>query len=59
MDIIMLALTNGGRVSTQKEFHGLLKDAGLNIINIIKPTISYSYSDPMNFLNIIEAVPSY
>ncbi len=52
LDILMLVLTNGGRIRTEKEFSNLLNSCGFNIANITRP------SDPMNFLSIIEAIPS-
>ncbi len=52
LDILMLVLTNGGRIRTEKEFSNLLNSCGFNIANIIRPT------NPMNFLSIIEAIPA-
>lgn len=51
-DILMLALTRGGRLRTEKEFSKLLGSSGFDIINIVKP------SDDVSFLSIIEAIPS-
>jgi hypothetical protein len=49
-DIIMLALTQKGRIRT--EFRKLLEDSGFDIVNIIESR------DSLNFLSIIEAVQS-
>jgi ATP phosphoribosyltransferase len=49
-DIIMLALTQKGRIRT--EFRKLLEDSGFDILNIIESR------DSLNFLSIIEAVQS-
>jgi len=52
IDIVMLALTHKGRIRTQKEFHKLLNSSGFGITNVIHS------SDNVNFLSIIEAIPS-
>ncbi len=52
IDILMLALTHKGRIRTQKEFHKLLNSSGFGITNVIHS------SDNVNFLSIIEAIPS-
>ena len=52
IDILMLALTDKGRIRTQKEFHKLLNSSGFSITNVIRP------SDSVNFLSIVEAMPS-
>jgi DNA-binding PadR family transcriptional regulator len=52
IDILMLALTYKGRIRTQKEFHKLLNSSGFGITNVIHS------SDNVNFLSIIEAIPS-
>ena len=52
IDILMLALTHKGRIRTQKEFHKLLNSSGFSITNVIRP------SDSVNFLSIVEAMPS-
>jgi hypothetical protein len=51
-DILMLALTHKGKIRTEKEFRKLLNDSGLNIAKVIRS------HDPVNFLSIIEAIPS-
>ena len=51
-DILMLALTRGGRLRTEKEFSKLLGSSGFEIINIVKPT------NDVSFLSIIEVIPS-
>jgi hypothetical protein len=51
-DILMLALTYKGRIRTEKEFYKLLNSGGFDIVNITRS------SDPLNFLSIIEAIPS-
>jgi O-methyltransferase/methyltransferase family protein len=51
-DIIMLALTQKGRIRTEREFRKLLEDSGFDIVNIIESR------DSLNFLSIIEAVQS-
>ncbi len=51
-DILMLALTHKGKIRTEKEFHKLLDNSGFDIVNVIRS------HDPMNFLSIIEAIPS-
>ncbi len=58
VDIMMLALTQNGKILTEKEFSHLLKSCGFDIINIIRPSPSTS-DNALNFLSIIEAVPSY
>jgi hypothetical protein len=35
-DIIMLALTQKGRIGTEREFRKLLEDSGFDIVNIIE-----------------------
>jgi hypothetical protein len=52
-DILMLALTHKGRIRTEAEFQKLLDSSGFEIANIIR-----SHDDPVNFLSIIEAIPS-
>ena len=52
IDILMLALTHKGRIRTQKEFHKLLNSSGFDITKVIHS------SDNVNFLSIIEAIPS-
>ena len=51
-DIIMLVLTHKGRIRTEAEFRKLLNNSGFEIVNIIRS------HDRVNFLSIIEAVPS-
>ncbi len=58
VDIMMLALTQNGRIRTEKEFSHLLKSCSFDIINIIRPSHSSSPDNALNFLSIIEAVPS-
>jgi len=54
LDIMMMILTQNGRIRTKKEFIILLESCGFEITNILD---SSSTSDPMSFLNIIEAMP--
>ncbi|HEY6534692.1 MAG TPA: hypothetical protein VIY08_02625 [Candidatus Nitrosocosmicus sp.] len=58
VDIMMLSLTQNGRIRTGKEFSKLLKSCGFDVINIMRPS-SPSSDDALNFLSIIEAVPSF
>jgi hypothetical protein len=51
-DVLMLALTRGGRLRTEKEFNELLRSSGFEIVNIIRPP------DNVSFLSIIDAIPS-
>jgi hypothetical protein len=51
-DILMLTLTHKGRIRTEKEFRNLLDGSGFDTVNVIRS------SDPVNFLSIIEAIPS-
>lgn len=50
-DILMLLLTRGGKLRTEREFTDLLTSCGFKILNIFKPL------DKVSFLSIIEAVP--
>ena len=50
-DVLMLALTRGGRLRTEKEFNKLLCSSGFEIINVIKPR------NDVSFLSMIEATP--
>jgi hypothetical protein len=52
IDIVMLALTHKGRIRTEKEYSNLLHNSGFDITKIVYP------SDDVNFLSIIEAIPS-
>jgi DNA-binding HxlR family transcriptional regulator len=54
LDIMMMILTQNGRIRTKKEFTILLESCGFEITNILD---SSSTSDPMSFLSIIEAMP--
>jgi hypothetical protein len=56
VDIMMLALTQNGRIRTGKEFSKLLKSCGFDIIDIIRSPPSSD--NALNFLSIIKAVPS-
>jgi CTP:phosphocholine cytidylyltransferase-like protein len=47
-----LAISHGGRIRTEKEFHSLPFKCGFEITNMTRS------QDPKNSLNIIEAVPS-
>lgn len=47
----MLALTHKGRIRTEKEYSNLLHNSGFDITKIVS-------SDDVNFLSIIEAIPS-
>jgi hypothetical protein len=51
-DILMLALTQKGRIRTEKEFRNLLDGSGFDTVNVIRSP------DPVNFLSVIEAIPS-
>jgi hypothetical protein len=51
-DILMLVLTRGGRLRTEKKFDELLRSSGFDIVNIIRPP------DNVSFLSIIDAIPS-
>ena len=51
-DILMLALTHKGRIRTEKEFRNLLDRSGFDAVNVIRSP------DPVNFLSIIEVIPS-
>ncbi|HEY7570201.1 MAG TPA: methyltransferase [Nitrososphaeraceae archaeon] len=53
IDIVMLALTHKGRIRTEKEYRNLLHNSGFDITKIVYP------SDYVNFLSIIEAIPSF
>jgi len=58
LDIVMLVLTQNGRIRTKKEFTNLLDSCGFQITNIWDlSSRSSSPSDPMNFLSIVEAIP--
>jgi len=58
LDIVMLVLTQNGRIRTKKEFTNLLDTCGFQITNIWDlSSRSSSPSDPMNFLSIVEAIP--
>lgn len=48
----MLALTHKGRIRTEKEYSNLLHNSGFDITKIVY------LSDDVNFLSIIEAIPS-
>ncbi len=50
-DILMLALTSGGKLRTEREFAELLDSCGFKILNIFRPP------GKVSFLSIIEAVP--
>ena len=51
-DVLMLVLTRGGKLRTEREFSELLASCGFKILNIFRPPCKVS------FLSIIEAVPT-
>ncbi len=53
LDILMLILTHSGRIRTKKEFSKILENSGFHISKIKRVS-----SDPLNFISIIEAIPS-
>ncbi len=53
LDILMLVLSHSGRIRTKKEFSEILESSGFHISQIKRVS-----SDPLNFLSIIEAIPS-
>jgi hypothetical protein len=58
LDMVMLALTQNGRIRTKKEYVRLLDSCGFEITNILDPSSQSPLpSDNMNFLSIIEATP--
>jgi hypothetical protein len=58
LDLVMLVLTQNGRIRTKKEYTNLLDSCGFQITNIWDLSAqSLSPSDPMNSLSIVEAIP--
>ena len=58
LDILMLVLTQNGRIRTKKEYIELLDSCGFEITNVLDPSSQSPLpSHCMNFLNIIEATP--
>jgi hypothetical protein len=60
LDIVMLVLTQNGRIRSKKEYIKLLNRCGFEITNILDPSSQSPLpSNDMNFLSIIEATPKY
>jgi len=58
LDIVMLVLTQNGKIRTKKEYTNLLDSCGFQITNLwYLSSQSSSPSDPMNSLSIVEAIP--